>query len=1015
MRLSGEAKGWKLRQRRAPYLLAPYTWDTSISMGAGPPTAVVVVGFDPFTPESQIRAVFASYGEIAELENKTDPDTGIFLGICTIKYRDSRLLRGPPMLAADATKAAERQGNGHRVGMNTVRVEKDPRGNKCKRYMDALIKRNRDRRVQERLAVEVSRPRPIDSQEQSLAPPPNAPKGPSGMGLSIKPPAGPRVAEAPKPLPLMSHLIEKEPVLSKIRRKPYVFISCEHVPVLGSTIPHLKKRLRSYRIEDIRLDETGYYIVFADSGAGEAEAVRCFEGANMQPLFTYTMSMECQQYGNPTYERSPTPERALAEQHEREIEEQRQKDDEADFEAEMKQRAHDLDPVKAVLEQLRIELLDKVMTDIRTRIAAPALYEYLDPVRQAAKRRKLGVSDPTEQQRPANLIPLGDETPSNRTPMTRSGPSGAFRKQIPAADLSRIRKEQGQATFNPFMDERRQRPPKRKLETQQLHRRLYDFYSEEGSEDEQATLDQDSRSMSRMSSVAPTAEKDEETASSPHKRQRVLREPTPEDSGDETLGIAKSVLDPHLLKKDCEDMAPRELQLVLDTVPKHSKLYKKAKRESLIRQKTQADDRLFQMKSEEREELVENVDIVTDVAMSGVVSAELVDVTKLKKKPKKTKKSKKQIFEEREAAKALTLSARDLVQSAVEDETTPEIAPEDPVDLDRIEEQEEEPRAEVEWGVSTDVPRRTVEDDLEMILDVDGWQNLVKDDEDLALLKQALQDHGCATFADTNLWAYQQKQIKTMNNGGVYGITQEDCFIRGYYVPNTTGSARTEGFKKILEAEKSKYLPHRIKVAEARAKREAEARNPIAIAAAEAAEAAEAARQAKLASNATSRSARANNRTHLKDISVTKQNLTADGQQSDAIRFNQLKKRKKPVRFDRSAIHGWGLYAEENIAISDMIIEYVGEKVRQAVANVRELRYDKQGMGSSYLFRIDEDAVVDATKKGGIARFINHSCSPNCTAKIIRVDGTKRIVIYALKEIAKSKSTIVLPFVWWRG
>ena len=109
------------------------------------------------------------------------------------------------------------------------------------------------------------------------------------------------------------------------------------------------------------------------------------------------------------------------------------------------------------------------------------------------------------------------------------------------------------------------------------------------------------------------------------------------------------------------------------------------------------------------------------------------------------------------------------------------------------------------------------------------------------------------------------------------------------------------------------------------------------------------------------------------------------------------------MRFDRSAIHGWGLYAEENIGTSEMIIEYVGEKVRQAVANIREMKYDKQGMGSSYLFRIDEDTIVDATKKGGIARFINHSCAPNCTAKIIKVDGTKRIVIYALKDIAKSK------------
>jgi len=89
--------------------------------------------------------------------------------------------------------------------------------------------------------------------------------------------------------------------------------------------------------------------------------------------------------------------------------------------------------------------------------------------------------------------------------------------------------------------------------------------------------------------------------------------------------------------------------------------------------------------------------------------------------------------------------------------------------------------------------------------------------------------------------------------------------------------------------------------------------------------------------------------------------------------------------------------------MNDMIIEYVGEKVRQQVADLREHRYLKSGIGSSYLFRIDESTVVDATKKGGIARFINHSCMPNCTAKIITVEKSKRIVIYALRDIAQNE------------
>lgn len=49
-----------------------------------------------------------------------------------------------------------------------------------------------------------------------------------------------------------------------------------------------------------------------------------------------------------------------------------------------------------------------------------------------------------------------------------------------------------------------------------------------------------------------------------------------------------------------------------------------------------------------------------------------------------------------------------------------------------------------------------------------------------------------------------------------------------------------------------------------------------------------------------------------------------------------------------------------------MVIEYVGELIRQQVADRREKAYERQGIGSSYLFRVDEDLVVDATKKGNL-------------------------------------------------
>ncbi|KAI0301235.1 hypothetical protein BC826DRAFT_988269 [Russula brevipes] len=118
-----------------------------------------------------------------------------------------------------------------------------------------------------------------------------------------------------------------------------------------------------------------------------------------------------------------------------------------------------------------------------------------------------------------------------------------------------------------------------------------------------------------------------------------------------------------------------------------------------------------------------------------------------------------------------------------------------------------------------------------------------------------------------------------------------------------------------------------------------------------------------------------------------------------SIKFNQLQTRKKHLRFARSPIHDWGLYAMERISRGEMVIEYVGEVIRAQVADKREKAYERQGIGSSYLFRIDEDLVVDATKKGNLGRLINHSCDPNCTAKIITINGEKKIVIYAKQDI----------------
>ena len=58
----------------------------------------------------------------------------------------------------------------------------------------------------------------------------------------------------------------------------------------------------------------------------------------------------------------------------------------------------------------------------------------------------------------------------------------------------------------------------------------------------------------------------------------------------------------------------------------------------------------------------------------------------------------------------------------------------------------------------------------------------------------------------------------------------------------------------------------------------------------------------------------------------------------------------------------------------EIIIEYVGEVVRNVIADKREVIYKDKGFGDCYMFRIDKDFVVDATFHGNQARYLNHSC-----------------------------------------
>ncbi|KAJ3698232.1 hypothetical protein LUZ61_001937 [Rhynchospora tenuis] len=109
---------------------------------------------------------------------------------------------------------------------------------------------------------------------------------------------------------------------------------------------------------------------------------------------------------------------------------------------------------------------------------------------------------------------------------------------------------------------------------------------------------------------------------------------------------------------------------------------------------------------------------------------------------------------------------------------------------------------------------------------------------------------------------------------------------------------------------------------------------------------------------------------------------------------------RRRLAFGKSKIHGFGVFAKVPHKAGDMVIEYIGEVVRPVIADIRERRtYNSLVGAGTYMFRIDDERVVDATRAGSIAHLINHSCEPNCYSRMISVRGTEHIIIFAKRDI----------------
>jgi SET domain-containing protein len=94
----------------------------------------------------------------------------------------------------------------------------------------------------------------------------------------------------------------------------------------------------------------------------------------------------------------------------------------------------------------------------------------------------------------------------------------------------------------------------------------------------------------------------------------------------------------------------------------------------------------------------------------------------------------------------------------------------------------------------------------------------------------------------------------------------------------------------------------------------------------------------------------------------------------------------------RSTIHGRGLFAATDFAAGDVVTHYGG-----AVVNWEDVTrtWSPSEPGHTFLFDIGDGLVIDGGRRGNAARWLNHSCEPNCEAEVVG----RRVVITALRDI----------------
>ena len=120
---------------------------------------------------------------------------------------------------------------------------------------------------------------------------------------------------------------------------------------------------------------------------------------------------------------------------------------------------------------------------------------------------------------------------------------------------------------------------------------------------------------------------------------------------------------------------------------------------------------------------------------------------------------------------------------------------------------------------------------------------------------------------------------------------------------------------------------------------------------------------------------------------------------------NGARRGGRPLKMVKSKIHGRGVVATRDIAAGERLVEYVGEVITSSEAD-RRYPYDESKPHHTFLFAVNSRKIIDASHHGNVARWINHSCDPNCEAVVEK----GRVFIYSLRDIEKGEE---LAYDYW--